>query len=347
MSQKNDLTAGQALTALLNACEDVAEDSSAQREIRVLKRSLDGRSISLPEQEALRQILTDLRIALRERQTHMALICLSRAQDLIGQLSESGKRRKRMGLFDKIKKSLGDRDRRTQDRQLADKKRQVSSDIYELKQKIADLQERKYRLECKYREAAAECAKIGKSDPRYVSIRREALTLQPQIQALDRSIAAYDKALQNNAQYQAMIESGEMIRELAGLQPDVAEVDAILGTITEQTEDMTGNIDDMSDTIRAYDRNLASAVPSATGEPDPFDQLISELSPTAAEAPVQSVKGSVRQTPVRSPTSVGSPAAATGSSETQMPARRSAAEGRPRTEKPAASEVPDTQEECN
>ena len=137
------------------------------------------------------------------------------------------------------------------------------------------------------REKAALCARLGKDDPQYASVRRQALALQPQIKTLEQQINLYTKTLQNNAQYRAMIQTGRMVRDLEQYQVDLSEAESMLETISENSQDLTESIDAFGDSLGEFDRRLSLVTQTSTQAGDTlFDQMILTLQTDSQEQAV-------------------------------------------------------------
>ena len=268
------------LRRLLIECEDITTDASVQADVRKMRRRLDelkpGKQLNSLYQEAER-----LREALREGKTYEIKWEIESAQKAAVAAREGAKRGGIMALFGKLKDWNKQRKDPTGTK-IAAEQQKAESNIHTLEQQIVHMSEQRAALMGKLKEMAAKCAGESKDSPMYTALRARATALQPQIQRLEKQIMQYTRALQQNAQYQAMLEAGKINIDLGNYIPDISEAEALMGTINAQAQEVSSSLDmfgsSVKDSQREFDQTFLGTDPT---ESSMFDELVDEANAAA------------------------------------------------------------------
>lgn len=279
----------------ISQAADAARDADLRRELRGLLKEVmsDHSEVSDEKKDAeLQEIAQTLIGFAREGQAAVANIAMERMRALLASRSSAGgKEEKRVGLFGKIKQTLGGKPKES----ATDAARSAAdATLYKLEQEIELISGRRQKEVDKLREIIKEAAAFKPDSYEYKHARARAGSVKQQIKLYEGQIDAHFKALMNNQRYMQLIDNGLAMKNLAALVPDPAEADAILDELSADVEAWQDKQDAFSDVVGDYGSRISRATGTLDLLDDEFDQAVAELrgeaakpeaAPAAPEAP--------------------------------------------------------------
>ena len=188
---------------------DAAGDAALRRKLRDLyKEIMDDRSEVSDEKkdEELLTIAGTLISYARDGQAGAADVVMERMRKLLAERSlVDRKGGKKMGLFGKIRESLGGKPKEDP---AAAAQKTADEALFALEQKISVLSENRQKEVEKLRSIIKEAAGYDQGSYEYKQARMRASSVKAQIKLYEQQIDAHFQALMNNQRYLQMINNG-------------------------------------------------------------------------------------------------------------------------------------------
>lgn len=300
MKRRDRAAVAKDIRRLLVQCEDIAQNVDMQRRIRELQRQVAEKGIYPQTKSELMDELQELKIALRHDSAATAEIHLKRVTVLFAQRPKSERRKRFMSLIERIKGAMTGRKRDEQNEIINAKAEKAKKDVEVLEKKIAEMLDKKARLLRESQELLVECSKLDKASAQFGMLRRKWQQLQPKIKMIDQQIARYDKALQNNTSFLAMLEEGRNIKELQQLQTELPMMETILSSIADQADAMTTEMNAAGESLSVFEQKLAeTSNVQLNYDEDAFDVLVAQAVQNVAQA--ETMTGTSEVSSVSSP----------------------------------------------
>lgn len=254
MSNKKNSRKYEYARKLLSECEDYAVGTELEHQCRDKRRELEGlRTKAGLSDQQMEQIET-LKQALRNKQMSTAGFYLSQLGFRESDSREPGLGSSIMKIFQKIKSALtGDK---TEYQQSVLRKEAAEADkkIFELQKQLASIVDKHAVLMKQIMQTAIDCTKLKPDSMEYRMKRQEALVLVPQVKAYENMIKQYSKVLENSSKYSSMLQTGIATAALKTFLPDLARAEAILGMISDETENIAENAREFEREYERYSR---------------------------------------------------------------------------------------------
>ena len=314
---------------ILQECEDRLYGSKeVGRLCRGLMEEIKGQKDDIPVSPEMEEVLQDALNAARNRDGTMALKSLERFSSLKDGQGKTKNReeKEKMGLFDRILK------RKTEDKgtsgMIGNAEREIEKSIYELEVKIAELSKKKSILQAQFDNKVAQARSVVKDSAEYQLLKTQAMALKPQMDAVDKMLQAFFRAMLQNNQVRAAFESGQLMEDLKRLLPDTIKVDAIMDMIGNVTAETQQTMDDLDTLLSSHDAGFKAAMEKnvSIAKDDEFDNLVSSQPVKSQAAAPQAEAAQTAPPQAASPQAAAPQAAAPQMAAAQAAAPEAAAE---------------------
>lgn len=272
----------------LTECEDRTRNRGVARQLNRLRERVAGAPLeSNPLSEEFYRRVQELHEAVFGDGQALEELYLQRLSALMDRLSASWKdRRIHMSIFDKLKSHRGKREGEARDEMIRSQEYEAEQNVFELQRKIISLSQTLKRQMDLFESKVKECAAMPADSYDYRVARQQAVLMRPRIAALEKQLQLYGMTLENNAQYQVMLEAGRMTFQLRNYMPDTAKADLLLKSIEDETRDIVGEMESMSSTLSSYGAATDQAMEgtsSALKSDDAFDARVEKQREEAAQ----------------------------------------------------------------
>lgn len=277
---KRDYSLYTLLLQTLLCCEDSSSCPDVEALCRQNYRLLQRYEYQKYDLEELRLLINEALQAIKFHQESVATVCLKRTQDLMtwGQKPEEG--RIRMGLFNKVKSAITDREKKSQNAMLQKEEEEAEKKIFLLQKNIALLYDKHTETMKQLEAKAVRCAQLSPGSDEYKKTRQEALVIVPQLSAIDNQLSLYSHMLNDSARYKAMMQTGKTTFELKQFMPDLNRAETMMSWITDETRSLSLDLEDFGIGIDEHEKAIHSN--SAINEPledTMFDKMIKDNYP--------------------------------------------------------------------
>ncbi|MCC8138378.1 MAG: hypothetical protein LIO76_10075 [Clostridiales bacterium] len=269
------------LRVTLELCRDRNTDAdigeSLNRSIRLVK---DVKDCDDDRLETLLEAVRELEDELRREDMYTARAEAHRLSELANELSHEPERKNRMGILSKMfggRKSAEDIQRQEMDKQF----QQAEENIMQLKRQISRLNDQWEACYGELQKLAEQSVKLDKNSPRYAQILTEAKGKQNRLKLLEAQIKQYSTAMQNNSEYQMLLDNGRISADLSRLMPDAAKAEVLMDQIVQDAEDVGEKVQDMGDLVERGSRRMLDAMGQGVSSPQDMD-LFEQMQQTAA-----------------------------------------------------------------
>ena len=272
---KNAIRNRNRIAEVVSQAADAAGDAAIRRKLRDLyKEIMDDRSEVSDEKkdEELLEIAGTLTAFVREGQAGAVDTAIGRMRTLLAGRAEVNKKGgKKMGLFGKIRESLGGKPKEDP---AAAARNAADEALYKLEQEISVLSDRRKKEMDKLRGIIREAAGYEAGSFEYKQARMRASGIKAQIKLYENQIDTHFQALMNNQRYLQMIDNGLAMKNLASYIPDTAEADVILEGLNKDVEDMQDRQETFTGVLDEYGNKIGMSSRMMDELDDEFDRQV-------------------------------------------------------------------------
>ncbi|MDO5422137.1 MAG: hypothetical protein Q4F41_00240 [Eubacteriales bacterium] len=277
------------LRVKLELCGDGNEDPEIRQSLRnTLALLREAKSRNPAMQRQMLETAQNLQEALRQGRLSTARLEAKRLEASAKEWKQKpgGSRSvmERLKKLFKPKKSQEDVRHEQIERQL----KQAEDNIGEIKERLSRLSDQWEQCYQELQTLAAESVKMDKKNPRYAQLLAEAKEKQSKMKILEGQMKQFSAVLQNNTQYQTMLDNGRITLDLQALMPETAQAELLMEQIAQGAEDTKERIQDMDEILKKGNQRVQDAFVQEADESqgmDLFEQMQQEaLNQSQAEA---------------------------------------------------------------
>lgn len=265
------------LLMILNECQDRCFETDMENICRDIGRNIKENGLADDFVYDMWENLEAARLELRQKHFNTANVYLGRTLFLCKE-SRTGKAVDRhMGLINYIKGKIEKRESDSRAKILDLEGKETEQRIFDIEKKIAMLYDSNSELMKQFESKVKKCLTLGKDDNVYSQTRQQALAMLPRIKSIEKQINMYAKMLEGSSRYQAMIEMGKTTIDIQKYMPDVNRVEAMMEWISEETQEVSENMESLSSEMNRFEKEISSATSGEAFAEDDFDQYVSNM----------------------------------------------------------------------
>ena len=314
------------LLTLARSCEDHAPSDQVEKMAKNLCRRIEAVPLTKSAASRLEKLLRDSLEAMQTGQENTAVLLLQRSFEIwmtsaSEKKEEAAGRKGIMGIIKWVGNLLtGNKESGTEAGMVSAELEKAQAQMIELQNRISSLYDKHSSRMKELEQLAAGCAGHAKDSDKYKRTRIQARPLMAEVTSLESEIEKTAKLLEQNIRYRSLLKEGQTNFELQKYLPDKAKSQAVMSMITENAEQLQGDLQDMNDSLGENERRMKDAANMGTSsreEEDLFDRLAAEAGKEAEkpETGPEIFTGTVKPVPADTDESAGTPAQTAAAAE--------------------------------
>lgn len=248
----------------LELCQDRNQDPRIGKCLRSAVFSLrEANRRDIRTIERMQEVTEELLKNLKQDRIPAAQIEAERLSRLTEELQQGKEREKsKMGI---LKKLFGGKNQEELHSELIDEQMKQGEDyISRIKIQLLRLSDQWEQCHRELNDLAQASVKMDRKNPRYHQLLVEAKDKTNRMKMLEGQMRQYTSALQNNTQYQTLLENGKVTLDLKSLMPDMAKAEALMEEIVRGTENTSESISDLENILSTGNKKILDTLEQET-----------------------------------------------------------------------------------
>lgn len=263
----------------LKECEERTYERQFILKLRHIRNLCETETILsfLPCDEMI-ECIDELKSLMRKDHTFAIEAYLSHLEALADTAhSKERKQGEGRGMFAKLRAAFGKTKEKPRDQMIRMQEEDVQRNTFSLQKKLTELSGQKSQLTVQFEARVKECANLSADSTEYKIARQQALTLQTRIKNLEKQIETYISVAASNAQYGAVLEAGQITRDVHKFIPDPEKADLLMKIVVDETEETIEDTKNFGSTVTSYSGKMEKVMTSfgsSSPAQEEFDQLV-------------------------------------------------------------------------